>query len=81
MQTLGKNDIVGWSWLVPPHEWHFDAVAKTPVKAIVLDGKYLRAKCEEDPELGYELLKRLTAHVIERLTALRGQLLKQGSKV
>ncbi len=81
VQTLGKNDIVGWSWLMPPHEWHFDAVAKGKAKVIVLDGKYLRAKCEEDPELGYELLKRLTAHVIDRLTALRAQLLKRGPKV
>ncbi len=71
IQTLGSNDIVGWSWLMPPHQWHFDAVASTPIKVVVLDGTYLRAKCEEDPALGYELLKRLTQYVIQRLSTLR----------
>mgnify|MGYP001608728719 CR=1 FL=1 len=42
-------------------------------KAIALDGAYLRAKCQEDAVLGYELLKRITTHVIERLSALRAK--------
>ncbi len=71
IQNFSANDIVGWSWLLNPHVWNFDAVAEGPVKVIVLDGKYLRAKCEEDPVLGYELLKRLTQHVVDRLKALR----------
>lgn len=80
IQTLIQNDIIGWSWLLPPHEWHFDAVAKTPVKTIVLDGKFLRAKCEEDTALGYELLKRLTSTMVDRLSAMRKQLLSQSAK-
>lgn len=71
IQKFGPNDIVGWSWLMPPHKWHFHAIADTPTKVIVLDGVYLRAKCEEDPVLGYQILKRLTQHVIQRLNALR----------
>lgn len=74
IQTLGPRDIVGWSWLIPPHKWHFDARASKPVKAVVLDGQYLRAKCEEDPALGYELSKRLMQYVIQRLAALRKRL-------
>ncbi len=23
--TLGPGEVVGWSWLFPPYEWHFDA--------------------------------------------------------
>ena len=71
IQTAHTWDILGWSWLLPPHLWHFDAIAVRPVSTIVLDGRYLRAKCEEDPALGYAILKRLTHHVVDRLVALR----------
>jgi len=44
-------------------------------RAIVLDGKCVRGRCEEDHEFGYEIMKRI-AHVIERrLQATRLQLL------
>ncbi len=75
IQTLEPGDILGWSWLVPPYQWRFDAKAVELVRAIALDGKCLRTKCEEDHDLGFDLLKRF-AHVIEqRLEATRLQLL------
>jgi CRP-like cAMP-binding protein len=73
--TLGEGEVLGWSWLVPPYRWRFDARAVEPTRAIVLDGKCLRTKSEEDHDLGYELLKRF-AHIIEkRLAATILQLL------
>ena len=75
IDAYGEGEIHGWSWLLPPYHWHFDAHATTPVRAIALDGRCLRGKCETDHELGYELLKRF-AHIIEqRLSATRLQLL------
>jgi len=75
IQTLEPGDILGWSWLVPPYQWRFDAKATELVRAIALDGKCLRTKCEEDHDLGFDLLKRF-AHVIEqRLEATVLQLL------
>ncbi len=75
IQTLEEGDVLGWSWLVPPYQWRFDAKATELVRAIALDGKCLRTKCEEDHDLGFDLLKRF-AHVIEqRLEATRLQLL------
>jgi CRP-like cAMP-binding protein len=75
IQTLGEGDVLGWSWLFPPYRWHFDARALELTRAIALDGKCLRQKCEENHDLGYELMKRF-AHVIEeRLQATRIQLL------
>jgi CRP/FNR family cyclic AMP-dependent transcriptional regulator len=75
VETLGEGEILGWSWLIPPYHWHFNARAIELTRAIALDGKCLRTKCEEDHDLGYELLKRF-AHVIEqRLQATRLQLL------
>jgi CRP-like cAMP-binding protein len=75
LQTLGEGDILGWSWLVPPYHWVFDARALEPTRAIALDGRCLRDKCEADHDLGYELLKRF-AHIMEQgLQAARLQLL------
>ncbi|MFY7953341.1 MAG: cyclic nucleotide-binding domain-containing protein [Armatimonadaceae bacterium] len=75
IQTLDDGDILGWSWLIPPYHWHFDARAVGPVRAIALDGKCLRAKCESDHDLGYALLKRFAQLLGERLDATRMQLL------
>jgi CRP/FNR family cyclic AMP-dependent transcriptional regulator len=73
--TLDEGDVLGWSWLVPPYRWRFDAKAIGPVTAIGLDGKCLRGKCEDDHNLGYELTKRFAAIITERLQATRLQLL------
>jgi CRP/FNR family cyclic AMP-dependent transcriptional regulator len=75
IQTVEEGDILGWSWLVPPYYWHFDARAVELTRAIALDGKCLRQKCEKDHELGYELLKRFTNIITQRLEATRLQLL------
>jgi CRP-like cAMP-binding protein len=61
--------------LIPPHHWQLDARAVEPTRALALDGKCMRTKCEADHDLGYELLKRF-AHIIEeRLLQARLQLL------
>jgi CRP/FNR family cyclic AMP-dependent transcriptional regulator len=75
IQTLGEGEVLGWSWLLPPYQWQFDARAVELTRALALDGTCLRKKSEEDHDLGYELLKRF-AHVIEdRLQATRLQVL------
>jgi CRP-like cAMP-binding protein len=73
--TLEKDDVLGWSWVVAPYYRHLDARAVEPTRAIALDGKCLRTKCEENHDLGYELLKRFVHIVEKRLEATRMQLL------
>ncbi|HBC46820.1 MAG TPA: Crp/Fnr family transcriptional regulator [candidate division Zixibacteria bacterium] len=75
IQTAGEGDVLGWSWLVPPYHWRFDAKAAEQVRAIAIDGKCLREKCENDHNLGYELMKRFALIIAERLEATRFQLL------
>ncbi len=75
VQTLDEGDILGWSWLVPPYNWRFDARAVETTRAIGFDGNCLRQKCEEDHELGYELQKRVIAVLGEYLDATRFRLL------
>ena len=75
IDTLSDGDVLGWSWLIPPYQWRFDAVASLLTRAIALDGKCLRTKCEADHDLGYELLKRFSSIVEQRLESTRLRLL------
>lgn len=67
VQTLGEGEILGWSWLVPPYRWRFDARALERTRAIALDGECIRAKIESNHELGYALLKRFLGIMTQRL--------------
>lgn len=75
IETIGAGDALGWSWLIPPHRWRFDARALAATRAVSLNGACLRAVLAEDHELGYQLLHRLTQVMVERLGATRMQLL------
>jgi CRP/FNR family transcriptional regulator, cyclic AMP receptor protein len=75
IQILGPGEVLGWSWLFPPFYWHFDARAIEPTKAIFFYGTRLRERCEEDPSLGFVLMKRMSKIVIERLQSARHKLI------
>lgn len=75
IQTVAEGDVLGWSWMVPPYRWRFDARAMEVVRAIALDGRCLRGRSEEDHDLGYELMKRCAQVMEQRLQAARFQLL------
>jgi len=71
IQTVGPGDVVGWSWLLPPHRWQFDARASLDVQGLAFDGAWLREQCEQDYSLGYHLLKQLLLTASRRLMATR----------
>jgi len=75
IQTLAAGDVLGWSWAITPYRWHFNARAVELTRAIALDGKCLRDKCEVDHDLGYEVMRRITHLLEHRLQATRLQLL------
>jgi CRP-like cAMP-binding protein len=75
IDTLEEGDVLGFSWLFPPYRSHFDNRAITFVRALALDGRCLREKCERDPVLGYALLKRFAQVVMQRLEATQLQFL------
>ena len=75
IQTVGPGEILGWSWLVEPYRWHFDAQAILPTEAIVFDAVIVRDIFQRHPGLGYTMMKRFLPIVVERLTATRLQLL------
>jgi CRP/FNR family transcriptional regulator, cyclic AMP receptor protein len=73
-ETVESGEVLGWSWLVPPYRWRFDARAVEPGSAIAVNGKCLRLKCEKNSLLGYELLKRTVEIMGPRLDATRFRL-------
>jgi CRP/FNR family cyclic AMP-dependent transcriptional regulator len=74
IESLGEGEVLGWSWLIPPYQWHFSARAIQPTQVIVLDGVQLRQRSEEDHEFGFEFYKRLALIVGQRLRATRMRL-------
>lgn len=75
VQVIGPGDVLGWSWLFPPYYWHFDARVLEPTTAIFFYGTRLREQCEQNHDFGFEMMKRMTHVVIDRLQATRKQLL------
>lgn len=67
METYAEGDVLGWSWLVPPYMWEADARATEDTDVVAFDGLCLRTKCDENPDLGYELLKRAARVMNTRL--------------
>jgi CRP/FNR family transcriptional regulator, cyclic AMP receptor protein len=75
IQTVSANEIVGASWFVPPYRRGFDAQALELTRAIALDADCVRNKCDENHDLGYEMMKRFMPVLIQRLQATRMQVL------
>jgi hypothetical protein len=75
IQTLHDGEVVGWSWLFAPYRWQMDGRAVEPCSLVAFDGACLREKCDAEHELGYQLMSRFAANVIDRLQATRLQLL------
>jgi CRP/FNR family transcriptional regulator, cyclic AMP receptor protein len=75
IDSAGVGDVVGASWLFPPYRWQFDARAIEPVGVVELDAECLRGKCDDDPELGYDLMKRFAAVFVQRMASARLRLL------
>jgi CRP/FNR family transcriptional regulator, cyclic AMP receptor protein len=75
IETLGRGDITGVSWLLPPpYHSRFGAVTTQPTQAFEFDAPAVRAACDSDPALGYELSRRANNIMVRRLDATRARL-------
>lgn len=77
LQELQPGDMLGWSWLIPPYRWSFLIRTEAPVDVIEFDGKAVLARCEADPKFGYEILKRVSALMSERLAHARQRMIDE----
>ncbi|MGZ8928224.1 MAG: Crp/Fnr family transcriptional regulator [Methylobacter sp.] len=77
IQTLGKPQVLGWSWLIPPYKWSFQAKAEEDAELLMFDGIALLARCEQEPEFGYVLLKKFAALMSLRLDEARRKMMDE----
>lgn len=75
IESLGRDELVGWSWHFPPYVWHLGAEAMSPVRAWEFDAEAVRAVCAEDPESGRAIAVWVGRVVAQRLRASRIRLL------
>jgi CRP/FNR family transcriptional regulator, cyclic AMP receptor protein len=75
LQTLGPGDLLGWSWLFSPYVWRLHARAVEPTEAVFFYGTRLSEQCEANHDLGYELFKRVSEVMMQRLQIARGRFL------
>jgi CRP-like cAMP-binding protein len=74
--TVGQGEIAGWSWLFPPYRWRLTAIALEITRAIAVDGAKLRARCDEDHDLGYGLMKQFAKIIDIRFDAVSERLVE-----
>ena len=76
VQTLGPGDDLGWSWLFPPFSMHFTARALEPITTIFFYGTRLREQCEQDHELGFQIMSRVAEVATQSLRATQRRLMQ-----
>jgi len=74
-ETRSAGEVVGWSWLFEPHVCQFDARCLERSRVIRFDGRCLRGKCEQDPRLGFELMRRFARVLVQSFADTRLQLI------
>lgn len=77
IQKLQQDQMLGWSWMIPPYRWNFQAMALQNTVVLEFDGSIILARCEQDPAFGYQLLKRFASLMSERLDAARQKMMDQ----
>lgn len=77
VQRIGAAHMLGWSWLIPPYKWDFNARAETDAETLEFDGVRIRERCDSDHEFGYQILLRFSALMSERLHAARQTMIDQ----
>ncbi|MCH0539670.1 cyclic nucleotide-binding domain-containing protein [Streptomyces sp. MUM 203J] len=75
VETVGAGELVGWSWLVPPHVWRLGATAATAVHARQFGAAEVLELCARDPVVGEALARYVAGVVGRRLEATRTRLL------
>jgi CRP/FNR family transcriptional regulator, cyclic AMP receptor protein len=75
IQKLGKDQVLGWSWLISPFKWNFQAMPEDDSELLMFDGAAILQRCEQEPRFGYELLKKFAALMSMRLDAARQKMM------
>ena len=77
IQNVCEDQLLGWSWLIFPYKWSFQARAEEDTEMLEFDGTALLAKCEQEPEFGYELIKKFAGLMSVRLSVARQKMMDE----
>jgi CRP-like cAMP-binding protein len=80
VERVTAGGMIGWSWLIPPHEWQLSAVASGSAEVLAFDAKRLQALCDEDSGLAFEISRRVAAVACRRLADIRRLLITYNRK-
>jgi len=75
VDTLGVGEEFGWSAVLAGRERVLQARALADSRLLAFDGASLRSLCETDTAFGYDFMHLLLASAVERLQALRLQVM------
>ena len=74
IMEVKEGDLIGWSPLLERPRLSDTARTLTPVTALAFDGEKLLQLCRENPDFGYEFMRRTACVLSDRLNAVRWQL-------
>ena len=77
VDTVTKNEIVGWSAIVEPYTYTLTAVCLQEVKALSINATGIRGLLWDNQVVGYEVLKCLIKVVASRLNDTRQVLISE----
>lgn len=70
------GQLVGWSGLVPPHHYTATAVCMENSRLLAMDGKALMHALEDDPGMGFLIMRRISEVISGRLRNIQQVVLK-----
>jgi CRP-like cAMP-binding protein len=73
--SLDKNEIIGWSSIVPPHQYKIGARAVKDSRLLEIDAVPLRQLLDDNPEYGYRFLRQVAEVISERFMLVNIQLM------
>jgi len=73
--SIGPSEFLGWSALVHPHRKTAYAEAVADTEVLVFRSRELLDLCDQDPAMGYVIMRCLLATVGQRLIATRQRML------
>jgi CRP-like cAMP-binding protein len=73
--SLGRNEIVGWSSIVTPHQYKLGAKAVKDSRLLEIDALPLRQLLDDNPEYGYLFLRQIAEVVSERFMLVNIQIM------
>lgn len=79
VDIVSTNEVIGWSAIVEPYVYTLTAICLQQVKALSISGDKIRWLLEDNPRIGYKVLKGLIKVVALRLHDTRQVLISERS--